>query len=68
MMIVGTEVELLKNKQQPGGPLVSAGTRGHVKNVFSGDWIYVDFGTAQIACLKTDVRKVDGNMRTMVGV
>ena len=58
MISIGSRVTLSKNKQQPGGPIVFAGTEGIVKNIFSGEWIYVDFEKAQIACQKKDVKEI----------
>ena len=55
---MGSKVKLLKRKQQPGGEPVEPGTVGTVKNVFSGNWIYVDFGETQVACQKTDVERL----------
>ena len=57
-MKMGSKVKLLKRKQQPGGEPVEPGTVGTVKNVFSGNWIYVDFGETQVACQKTDVERL----------
>ena len=55
---MGSKVKLLKRKQQPGGEPVEPGAIGIVKNVFSGNWVYVDFGKTQVACQKQDIEEV----------